>query len=75
MLVEKLRALGADRGQPGDVDRRANLASEMLAELRQAVKDKYAAMGTPVQRLVLDEHGQKVIDVTPSDSGGGDAAP
>jgi len=75
MLVEKLRALGADRGQPDDVDKRANLAAIMLNELRQAVKDKFAAMGTPVQRLVLDEHGQKVIDVTPSDSEGGGAAP
>ncbi|HXP06532.1 MAG TPA: hypothetical protein VN808_20625, partial [Stellaceae bacterium] len=75
MLVEKLRALGADRGQPDDVDKRANLAATMLNELRQAVKDKFAAMGTPVQRLVLDEHGQKVIDVTPSDSEGGGAAP
>ena len=61
-MVEKLRELGIDHGPAGDVDKRANLATTMLNELRQAVKDKFAAMGTPVQRLVLDEHGQRVID-------------
>lgn len=69
LCIEKLRALGVGKSNPAELQGVVNRAARLFAMVEEATRERFAAMGTPVQ----EHHGQVIEgeaeDITPADAG------
>jgi hypothetical protein len=65
LCIEKLRALGAGRSKPAELQGIVNRAAQLFQIVDEATRAKFAAMGTPVKDHVGPVIEGKAEEVTP----------